>query len=431
MKKILALILALIMCLGISSFAYSVEDAYDEVKEEHSEFIEAIEGQGVTRSLLIDYFTDVCDYMKQMHKSSKITKSNFEEKAIIALSRISSQSKYAKIQDALLILYPDAVEQAATKGTVHSDFIPIVDTVEKLVFDNNMLESSSSGDDSGSGSIGGGTGSDKPIEKKEIVKIKILEETVEAGSDYALPEKLTAITSDDKEIEVSVKWNTTLDVSKAGTYKAEGVITLPSGYVFTKDMTNAVVYTVKATDSYVGKMAFSDVPLEHWAYEAVGYLSDNLVISGYLDGTFKPNKNITRAEFAKIIVSAMNTVDFEAKAEFNDVSDEDWFAPYVASAYKNGYITGYPDGSFRPNDNISRADICAVIYRCIKNTALENSSNTVFADDSSIPNYAREGVYALAGSGIVNGMGDNRFAPLENATRAQASKIIYLALFNK
>ena len=127
----------------------------------------------------------------------------------------------------------------------------------------------------------------------------------------------------------------------------------------------------------------------------------------------------------------MKTVDFEAKEEFSDVSEEDWFAPFVASAYKNGYITGYPDGSFRPNANISRADICAVIYRCIKNTALENSSNTVFADDSSIPNYAREGVYALAGSGIVNGMGDNRFAPLENATRAQAAKIIYLALFEK
>ena len=64
-----------------------------------------------------------------------------------------------------------------------------------------------------------------------------------------------------------------------------------------------------------------------------------------------------------------------------------------------------------------------------KNTVSENKADTVFADDLTIPNYAREGVYALAGSGIVNGMGDNKFAPLENATRAQASKIIYLALF--
>lgn len=426
MKKILALMLAFVMCLGIGAFAYSVEDAYEDVKAEHPDFVEEVEGEGVSKSLLIDFFTDVCEYMQQMHKSSKITKSNFETKAITALSRVAAQNKFVKLQDALLVLYPDAVEQAAIKGTVHKDFVPIVETVKRIVFDNNMLGSSSSGD-GGGGGLGGGSSSGKT--KTELVKIKVLEETVEAGSEYALPEMLIALTEKEEEVEVNVKWNTIVDVSKSGIYTAEGVITIPSGYILAKNMTNAVVYTIKVTDSYVGKMVFTDVPLEHWAYEAVGYLSDNMVISGYLDGTFKPNKNITRAEFAKIIVSAMKTVDFEAKAEFSDVSEDDWFAPYVASAFKNGYITGYPDGSFRPNANISRADICAVIYRCIKNTVSENKADTVFADDSTIPNYAREGVYALAGSGIVNGMGDNKFAPLENATRAQASKIIYLALF--
>ena len=166
MKKILALMLAFVMCLGINAFAYSVEDAYEDVKAEHPDFVEEVEGEGVSKSLLIDFFTDVCDYMQQMHKTSKITKSNFEKKAITALSRVSAQNKFVKLQDALLALYPDAVEQAAKKGTVHEDFVPIVETVKRIVFENNMLSSSSGGD--GGGGLGGGSSSDKTETKTEL-----------------------------------------------------------------------------------------------------------------------------------------------------------------------------------------------------------------------------------------------------------------------
>lgn len=175
-------------------------------------------------------------------------------------------------------------------------------------------------------------------------------------------------------------------------------------------------------------VAFTDIDSSHWAYDSVINLSKKYILNGYLDGTFKPDNNITRAEFAKIIVSATNSVDPYAIAAFNDVSSSDWYYSYVATAYTMGYITGYPDGSFHPNDNITRADICTIVNRVIKASAGDNTSK--FKDDSSIPMYAKDAVYALSLKGIVNGFSDNTFAPLSFATRAQTAKIVYGALFN-
>ena len=157
-------------------------------------------------------------------------------------------------------------------------------------------------------------------------------------------------------------------------------------------------------------------------------MASELILSGYLDGSFKPDNNITRAEFAKIIVSATNSFDASAASSFLDVPSESWYYYYVSTAYKLGYITGYPDGSFHPDDNITRADICTIVNRVLK--ASPDGSVSTFADDWAIPDYARNSVYALASKGIVNGYADRTFAPKSYATRAQTAKIIYAALFN-
>jgi len=173
---------------------------------------------------------------------------------------------------------------------------------------------------------------------------------------------------------------------------------------------------------------FTDIDSSHWAYDSVIGLSEKFILNGYLDGTFKPDNNITRAEFAKIIVSATGSIDPYAISTFSDVSASDWYYSYVATAYTMGYITGYPDGSFHPNDNITRADICTIVSRVLKGSAVESA--TKFKDDSSIPSYAKDAVYALSSKGIVNGFADNTFAPLSFATRAQTAKIVYGAFFN-
>ncbi len=173
---------------------------------------------------------------------------------------------------------------------------------------------------------------------------------------------------------------------------------------------------------------FTDIDSAHWAYTPVSYLSDNFILNGYLDGTFKPESNITRAEFAKIIVSANNVLDDKATSSFNDVSANDWYYPYVSTAYKLGYITGYPDGNFSPDSYITRADICTIVNRVLRASF---SNKPSFTDDSLIPSYAKDSVYALASKGIINGYTDGTFKPTTFATRAQTAKIIYTAFFQK
>ncbi len=173
-------------------------------------------------------------------------------------------------------------------------------------------------------------------------------------------------------------------------------------------------------------ISFTDIKSSHWAYESVINLAEKFILNGYLDGTFKPENNITRAEFAKIIVSATGSVDPYALSTFKDVNNGDWYYSYVSTAYSLGYITGYPDGSFRPNDNITRADICTIVNRVLK---AEKPSVSTFKDDSLIPSYAKDAVYALNSKGVINGYQDGTFGPLTFATRAQTAKIIYGAFF--
>ena len=132
-------------------------------------------------------------------------------------------------------------------------------------------------------------------------------------------------------------------------------------------------------------------------------------------------------EFAKIIISALNANDTTAKAEFYDVNENDWYYMYVSSAYKLGLITGYPDGSFHPSDNITRADICTIVNRALK--LVPDGSVSTFTDDYAIPTYARDAVYALAAKKIINGNPDGSFMPTAFATRAQTAKIVYAGLF--
>ena len=176
--------------------------------------------------------------------------------------------------------------------------------------------------------------------------------------------------------------------------------------------------------------AFTDLTSVEWAVEAISDLNEKNIINGKEEGKFYPNDNITREEYVKILVLAFNVYDSNAVCSFGDISGNDWFAPYVASASKAGFVTGISDLEFGVGIPVTREDAATMLYRLIKASqdGAENGDLLEFADSDEISEYARDAVSALSKLGIVNGMSDSMFCPGEFCSRAQAAKMIYETL---
>ena len=167
---------------------------------------------------------------------------------------------------------------------------------------------------------------------------------------------------------------------------------------------------------------FSDVPTTHWALTYINTLADKNIINGYNDGTFRPSGDITRAEFAKVVVLAAGlTVSTETTAAFSDVSTSDWSYPYIITAKKAGIIGGYEDGTFRPSAKVTRAEIGKMVVLAGNFTI--NTTGVSFSDvDTS--HWAFNYIMTAKNLTIVNGYPDGTFGPSNNATRAEAAKMV-------
>ena len=115
-------------------------------------------------------------------------------------------------------------------------------------------------------------------------------------------------------------------------------------------------------------VSFSDVPTEAWYAKAVNTLASLGMVDGVGGGRFDPDRAITRAEFTTIAMGFAHSVS-EGEAGFSDVSESDWFYPYVISASQYGWIGGYSDGTFRPNNTITRAEVTTIVNNMLARAA--------------------------------------------------------------
>ena len=169
---------------------------------------------------------------------------------------------------------------------------------------------------------------------------------------------------------------------------------------------------------------FTDVKENHWANSDISFLAEKKILNGMPDGSFAPDKSITRAEYVKILCSAFSfDGEDEAKA-FSDVDANEWFYEFVEKASKSGIITGDGD-SFKPYESITRQDAAVMLYRALTKlgvTFAESENN--LSDAEKIAPYAQEAVNALCTKNIIKGFDDGSFMPEENITRAQTAAII-------
>lgn len=298
---------------------------------------------------------------------------------------------------------------------------------------------------------------------KMIVKIlDIADVVVEPGAPFEevkalLPEKVTVALDDGSTMEIAMNWQDASFPAYTGTAGSyvllKGTLAEVEGVDNYNGLYSMIRIVVKNEDGTLPSVepeenpeeqpeevpgetpeeqpetpVFTDLDTVPWAADMIVALAKQNIVSGASETTYEPDRNVTRAEFVAMLVRAFGLMLEEEKTlEFTDVKAEDWFAKAVMSAKVAGITAGYEDGTFRPENLISRQEMAAMAYRTagIVNLELAEGEATAFADADAMEEYAVEAISRMQQAGIISGLGDGNFGPTQNTTRAQAAVVIY------
>ena len=173
-----------------------------------------------------------------------------------------------------------------------------------------------------------------------------------------------------------------------------------------------------AFSSVYGAAVSKDVS-GHWAEPQITDWTARGLIKGYEDGSFKPDNTITRAEFIALINRSFEFRE-EAAISFSDMALSNWAYSEIAKAVKAGYVTGYEDGTIGASKPISRQEVAVIVAKLLKLSATADAAAS-FKDSGLIANWAKDAVTVAVASHILNGYAaDNSFKPMNPITRAEA-----------
>ena len=173
---------------------------------------------------------------------------------------------------------------------------------------------------------------------------------------------------------------------------------------------------------------FKDISKDAWYYEFVGYAVNNDIFSGMSDTEFAPEITMTRAQFVQVLanLSGVDTSNKAVTTEFSDVPSGKWYTCAIKWAADNKIVSGMGDGFFRPDDKVTREQMCLMLVNYAeyeKITLKETEQKAVFADDALIADWAEKAVYKCQSADLIGGVGDNMFSPKTFATRAQGATV--------
>ncbi|MEF3309237.1 S-layer homology domain-containing protein [Paenibacillus sp. GYB004] len=190
------------------------------------------------------------------------------------------------------------------------------------------------------------------------------------------------------------------------------------------------------------KMTFADLE-GHWAQADIELLASKLIVKGAAADQYIPDQQITRAEFAALLVRSLGIAQpLRGETTFEDVQRSDWFSGAVTAAVDKGLVTGVENNRFAPNEPVTREQMALMISRALKMTGQPEgvSANTdplsAFADREAVSIWAQAAVTDVLRAGLMNGVGEDTFAPADSASRAQVAVIVkrmlqYVGFMNK
>ncbi|MBQ3110318.1 MAG: S-layer homology domain-containing protein [Clostridia bacterium] len=426
-KRLTAVLLTLAFMLTSAPVAFAgigmdIGVAYEECAAMYPEFVDAVLAQGATESQIINFLGDVQSYLLSL--DVEVTEDNFEDYFIEAILDSMSKRKHMKLRDALVGAFPGAALDGMD-GIIAPEFQPLVETIKLILFAEVEDETEEPTTEEETEEIT----TEAPTEPETEPVTKPTEPETDAPTEPATqptePET-DAPTEPEKEPETEPATNPGKEPGIGGPdYGDEGEeATQPSEEASTEP-----------------KIVFTDIKDAPWAEKAIYALVNSGIINGYPDKTFKPNNPVTRAEFSKMITLASGRYSEKDKAtyvsSFWDVAATEWHYTYVSAAYKFGFITGRSTTIFDPNSNITRGDLCLIVYRYIKSINPEFKAKTnadgtaiTFGDAAAVPSWDVEAVNALYSTGVapLRDAVNNKFEPTLPATRAECAVIIHNAM---
>ncbi len=179
---------------------------------------------------------------------------------------------------------------------------------------------------------------------------------------------------------------------------------------------------------------FRDVSPDYWAAPFINALVARNIISGFPDGTFKPNDPVTRAQFAAMVRKAFNQPETRTGGNFRDVSRNYWANPAIQEAYRKGFLSGYPNNLFRPTQNIPKEQVLTALANGLNYRATGSSNDLLnsYQDRGNIANFAVAPIAAATENNlVVNYPNLRQLNPKSVATRGEVAAIIYQALVNE
>lgn len=178
-------------------------------------------------------------------------------------------------------------------------------------------------------------------------------------------------------------------------------------------------------------VSFTDITPDLWAYPFIAELVRRDIVSGFPDGTFRPNAPVTRAEYASMLQKAFQQKTQRQAINYKDVTPDFWATAAIQEATQTGFLQGYPGNIFRPTQQIPKVQTLVAIISGlgIQPPATPGPVLQTYQDAAQIPSYATEEVAAATQSGlVVNYPNVKTLNPNEKATRAEVAALIYQAL---
>lgn len=282
------------------------------------------------------------------------------------------------------------------------------------------------------------TGFDETVISTVSISFVAPEVAAPAASVVSGPSIIITFPSDESVVyEDKISITGKMDVKRAQTIKINNVelgidqtgeFTVEVGLAYGKnallfqtfDAKNSLLETNKLR--ILKLISFKDVPEGHWAREQISTIATLGLINGYPDGTFRPEGNVSRAEMAALLTAASGNDGIQEKSKFKDMYIRHWATQYVNVASEKGWVTGYPDGTFKPSANINRAEGVVILSRF---AGIAPVSYTNEFEDVPPSHWAADKIASAKAEGLLDYMAGMPFRPNQLMTRAEVAEILY------